>query len=160
MGCKICSYSGKFWIRLNITDYLSILVKISLKLRAQWNLFINVKHVYFDYYSFEALSWAELYCGALVFYNSKNLNCIGALSFYGAKMSIGEVLFIIIQRIWIVLGRCLFLISVHTFSWFLKSNLSSDFGDAETGSGAKKRVVLGRDIFCSNFKVEWEIILK
>ena len=32
--------------------------------------------------------------------------------------------------------------SVHTFSWFLKSNWSSDFGHAETGSGAKKRAVL------------------
>ena len=29
----------------------------------------------------------------LVFYNSKNLNCIGALSFYDSKRSIGEVLF-------------------------------------------------------------------
>ena len=55
-----------------------------------------------------------------VFYNSMNLNCIGALSF-----------------------------SVHTFLWFLKSNWSSDFGHAETGSGAKrKRVVLPRELFC------------
>ena len=31
----------------------------------------------------------------LVFYNSKNLNCIGALSFfYDSKRSIGEVLFL------------------------------------------------------------------
>ena len=29
----------------------------------------------------------------LIFYNSKNLNCIGALSFYDSKRSIGEVLF-------------------------------------------------------------------
>ena len=57
----------------------------------------------------------------LVFYNSKNLNCIGALSF--------------------------FLRSVHTFSWFLKSNWSSDFGHAETGNGAKMWVVLRREIF-------------
>ena len=28
-----------------------------------------------------AVSWAELYCGALGFYNSKNLNSIGTLSF-------------------------------------------------------------------------------
>ena len=28
---------------------------------------------------------AELYCGALVFYNSKNLNCVGALSFVQFK---------------------------------------------------------------------------
>ena len=64
----------------------------------------------------------------LIYYNSKNLNCFGAL---------------------------FFLRSVHTFSWFLKSNCSSDFGHAETGSGAKKRFC-GVKIFCSNFKVEWE----
>ena len=61
-----------------------------------------------------------------------------------------------IQKIWIVLGRCLFLRSVHTFSWFLKSNWSSDFDHAETGSGAKKRVVLGVTFFRSKFQVEWE----
>ena len=44
-------------------------------------------------------------------------------------------------------GAVFFLRSVHTFSRFLKSNLSSDFGHAETGSGAKKRVILRRDIF-------------
>ena len=38
----------------------------------------------------------------------------------------------------------------------LKSNWSSDFGHAETGNGAKKRVVLRREFFRSNFKVEWE----
>ena len=53
-------------------------------------------------------------------------------------------------------GAVFFLRSVHTFSWFLKSNWSSDFGHAETGNGAKKRVVLRREIFRSNFKVEWE----
>ena len=63
----------------------------------------------------------------LVFYNSKNL--------------------ITIQRIWIVLGRCLFLRLVHKFSWFLKSNWSSDFGHAEAGSGAKDRVLLPREFF-------------
>ena len=31
--------------------------------------------------------------GAPIFYNSKNLNCIGALSFYDSNRSIGEVLF-------------------------------------------------------------------
>ena len=67
-----------------------------------------------------ALISAGYYC-APIFYNSKNLNCIGALSF--------------------------FLRSVHTFSWFLKSNWSSDFGHAETGNGAKKRVVLRREFF-------------
>ena len=46
--------------------------------------------------------------------------------------------------------------SVHTFSWFLKSNWYSHSGHAETGSGAKKREVLRREFFCSKFKVEWE----
>ena len=36
----------------------------------------------------------------LVFYNSKNLNCIGALSFYDSKRSIGEVLFFFNQFYW------------------------------------------------------------
>ena len=35
------------------------------------------------------------YLSALPFYNAKNLNCIGALSFYDSKRSIGEVLFLI-----------------------------------------------------------------
>ena len=54
------------------------------------------------------------------FHNSKSKNCVGALSL---------------------------LRSVHTVSLSLKSNWSSDFGHAETGSGAKKRVVLRREIF-------------
>ena len=44
--------------------------------------------------------------------------------------------------------------SVRTFSWFLELNLSSDFGHAETGSGAKNRVVLRSGFFNSIFKVE------
>ena len=32
--------------------------------------------------------------------------------------------------------------------------LESDFGHAETGSGAKKRVILWREILDSNFEVE------
>ena len=52
-------------------------------------------------------------------------------------------------------GAAFFLRSVHTFSWFLKSNWSNDFGHAETGSGAKKRAVLN-NFFRSKFKVEWE----
>ena len=38
------------------------------------------------------LGGAILWCS---YYNSKNLNCIGALSFYDSKRSIGEVLFLI-----------------------------------------------------------------
>ena len=48
-----------------------------------------------------------------------------------------------------------FLRSDHIFSWFLKSNWSGDFCHSKAGSGAKKRVVLRRKIFCSKFKVEW-----
>ena len=58
------------------------------------------------------------YLGALLFNNLKELNCIG-----GAVLSF-----------------------VETFSWFLKSNWSSDFGHAETRSGEKKRVVLRREM--------------
>ena len=36
----------------------------------------------------------------------------------------------------------------------MKTNWSSDFLHAETGSRAKKRVVLRYEFFCSNFKVE------
>ena len=51
------------------------------------------------------------------------MNCIGALSLW----------------------------SVHTFSWFLKSNWSSDFGHVETRNGAKEEVVLRREIFLLSF---------
>ena len=39
-----------------------------------------------------ALIFSAGYYSAPIFYNSKNLNCIGALSFYDSKRSIGEVL--------------------------------------------------------------------
>ena len=52
-------------------------------------------------------------------------------------------------------GYVFYLRSNHTFSWFLKSNWSSDFRHAETGSGAKERVVLWL-LFHSYFKSEWE----
>ena len=51
-------------------------------------------------------------------------------------------------------GAVFFLRSVHTFSSFLNSNCSSDFGHAEIGNVAKKRVVMRREIFRSNFKEE------
>ena len=73
-----------------------------------------------------------------------------------SQPAIIALLFFKFQRNWIVLRRCLFLRSFHTFSWFLEPNWSSDFGHAETGSGAEKRVVLRREIICSNIKVEWE----
>ena len=66
-------------------------------------------------------------CPATFFLNSKT-NCIGVLSF-----------------LW----------SDHTFSWFFKSSWSSCFGHIETGSGAKKRVVLRREVFTLIFKY-WE----
>ena len=37
----------------------------------------------------------DYYSAPNFFHNSKNLNCIGALSFYDSKRSIGEVLFLI-----------------------------------------------------------------
>ena len=51
--------------------------------------------------------------------------------------------------LWVVSGilpDMFFLRSVHTFSRFLKSNWSRDFGQAERVSGAKKRVVLRQEI--------------
>ena len=56
----------------------------------------------------------------LVFYNSKNMNCIGVLSFFKI---------------------CSHICMIFEVNW------SSDFGHTETGSGAKKRVVLRREIF-------------
>ena len=55
--------------------------------------------------------------------------------------------------LWIVrqdLSCYIFLRSVHTFSWFLKSNWSSDFGHAET-EWSEKRVVLRREMFSLYF---------
>ena len=46
-----------------------------------------------------------------------------------------------------ILSAMFFLRSFHTFSWFLMSIWSGDFAHAETGSGAKKPVVLRREIF-------------
>ena len=66
----------------------------------------------------------------LNFYISKNLNCIGALSF----------------------SR-----SVHAFFGFHaseKSNYSGGFDHTEIGKGAKNRVNLERDFFQNTFKVE------
>ena len=72
------------------------------------------------FYSCEAVGGVELYCGALGFLQFKDFEL-----FWGA----------------------VFLRIVYAFSCFLKSNWSSDFGHAETGSGAKKRVVLRSEIF-------------
>ena len=85
--------------------------------------------------------------------SSHLINSRGAI----AEAIFGPILVFINQRIWIVLGRCLFrLRSVHTFSWFLKSTWSSNFGLAETGSGAKSEWFCGVKFFGSNLKVEWE----
>ena len=53
----------------------------------------------------------------------------------------GAVSFLQFKEFELHWGAVFFLKSVHTFSWFLKSNWSCDFGHAETWSGAKKRVV-------------------
>ena len=82
---------------------------------------------------FSQWKFFELYirtCPDMFFYNSKNLNRIGSRRVVSG-----------------ILPAMFFLRSVHKISWFLKSNWSSDFGHAETGSGAKKRVVLRREIF-------------
>ena len=69
---------------------------------------------------------------------------------------LGALLFFQFKEFELYWGAVFFLSSVHTFSWFLKSNWSSDFSHAENGKGAKKRVVLRSGIFCSVLKVEWE----
>ena len=69
----------------------------------------------------------ELYCSALGFYNSMNLNCFGALSFLK--------------------------ICSHIFM-ILKSNWSSDFGHAETGGERKSELFCGVKFFRPKFKVE------
>ena len=68
----------------------------------------------------------------VVFYNSKDLNFI---------------------------GRCLFLRSVHTFSWFLKSNWSQRVLIVNTPKQKvehKSKWFCGVEVFHSNFNVEWE----
>ena len=52
--------------------------------------FISVEYLFL----IAALIFSAGYYSAPIFYNSKNLNCIGALSFYDSKRS-GEVLFLI-----------------------------------------------------------------
>ena len=49
--------------------------------------------IFGDIVFLQAKKWIVLVLCFL--YNSKNLNCIGALSFYDSKRSIGEVLFLI-----------------------------------------------------------------
>ena len=67
----------------------------------------------------------------LIFYNSKNLNCIGALSFFQ-----------------------IFLRFFRLFHASEKSNYSGDFGHTEIVKEAKNRVGLRRDFFQNTFKVE------
>ena len=66
----------------------------------------------------------------LYFYNSKNLNCIGALSF---KICSGFF---------------------RLFHASEKSNCSGGFYHTEIGKGAKNRVDLERDFFQNTLKVE------
>ena len=53
----------------------------------------KAKVIYLMMNSREAI--AAIIGDILIFYDSKNLNCIGALSFYDSKRSIGAVLFLI-----------------------------------------------------------------
>ena len=72
---------------------------------------------------------AGYYC-ARIFYNSKNLNCIGALSF--------------------------FLRSVHTFSWFWSQIGVVILVTPKQEMERKSEWFCGVNFFRSNFKVEWE----
>ena len=70
--------------------------------------------------------------------NEKSLNCTPELVL---------LCFLQFKEFELYWGAVFFLGSVHTFSWFLKSNWSGDFGHAKTGNGVKKRVVLRREFF-------------
>ena len=76
----------------------------------------------------------ELDCGALSFYNSKNLNCFGA------------VFFIIQKNL-----NCIEALSFFKdlFTPFLDFNLSCFFGHAEISSGSKKESEIG---VCTKFR--------
>ena len=89
------------------------------------------------------LSTAQVQCCSL----------IAALIFSAGYYSAPN--FFTIQRIWIVLGRCLFLRSVHTFSWFLKSNWSILVTPKQEVE-RKSEWFCGVKFFRSKFKVEWE----
>ena len=89
-----------------------------------------------SFYSCEAVSWAELYCGVLGFLQFKEF-----------------------ELYW---GAVSFLRSVHTFSWFLKSNWSSDFGHAETGNRVVRKRCLNKNslvVFCSHAAISLWFLL-
>ena len=79
---------------------------------------------------FIAVSWAKLYCGALgFFYNSKNLNCNGALSFFKDLFT-----------------------HFHFWSQIVVVILVTPKQEVEQ----KSEWFCGVKFFSSNFKVEWE----
>ena len=83
------------------------------------------------YHSCEAVSWAELYHGALgFFYNSKNLNCIGALSFF-------KDLFTHFNDFWSQIEVVILVTSKQEIK-------------------RKSKWFCGVQFYHSNFKVEWE----
>ena len=79
---------------------------------------------------------------------------IAASSILGGYYSAPK--FFTIQRIWIVLGRCLFLRSVHTF-WIILSQIGVVIlVTPKQEMGRKSEWFCGVNFFDSNFKVEWE----
>ena len=118
------------WSKLVMTEGIILLGRFLIALLVSW-------------YAIHLNSWEQL--------NSCSGNSIHAW------LSEITYVFFTMQRIWIVLGRCLFSRSVQKFAWFLKSSWICDFGLHETGNGAKEIVVLRREFFFrSNFKVERE----
>ena len=77
-----------------------------------------------------------------VFFNSRE--AIAAI--------IGDIVVLFIIQRCLLKALSFFKICSPIFMIF-EVKLGSDFGHAETGNGAKKRVVLRREFFCSNFKV-------
>ena len=105
------------------------------------DLLVRYLRTVFSFNSLDCISGLVL----LSFYNSKNLNCIKALSFFT------------IQRIWILLGRCLFFkICSHIFIIF-EVKLEWWFWSRRNRKWSKKNEwFCGVIFFRSNFKVEWE----
>ena len=71
----------------------------------------------------------------LVYARSRFLFC--QWIFFESFQELSCYVFLQFKKFALYWGAVFFLRSVHKFSWFLKSNWSSDFGHAETGSGAK-----------------------
>ena len=99
----------------------------------------KAKVIYLMINSREAI--AAIIGDILIFYDSKNLNCIGVLSFYDSKRSIGEVLFLN-QFYW-------------SDFWSGKWNAWKNFlGWTKVKSGAKSERFLFIPLFLRERKIE------